>query len=99
LPEVHQGTEQQETIRFSLPEDVEGLRCVKKYAVGELSWEQVVVMGDFSTGEHEFSFAESRVPVGPLSLGQYRMKTVFMDMHGKYLWAGVHNFQVIKPEL
>lgn len=99
VPEVAQGTLQQETIRFRLPQSVEGLRCVKKYAVGELSWEQVVLMGDYDAGEHEYAFVESKVPFGMLNLGQYRMKTVFMDAHGQYLWAGVHNFQVTKPEL
>ena len=23
---------------------------------------------------------------------------VFMDVHGQYLWAGLHNFKVVKPE-
>lgn len=98
VPEIAQGTLQQETIRFKLPEAVEGLRCVKKYAVGELSWEQVTLMGDCEAGDHEYAFVESKVPFGVLNLGQYRMKTVFMDAHGQYLWAGVHNFRVIKPE-
>eukprot|EP00892_Ulva_mutabilis_P010747 jgi/Ulvmu1/8044/UM004_0281.1 len=95
--EVQQGTLQQESIRFFLPEAIEGLRCVKKYAVGELCWEQVVPMGDFDAGEHTFEFEESEIPRGTLTLGQYRMKTVFMDVHGQYLWAGLHNFQVVKP--
>lgn len=98
VPEIAQGTLQQETIRFKLPQAVEGLRCTKKYAVGELSWEQTVIMGDYEAGEHEYSFNEGSVPVGMLNLGQYRMKTVFMDAHGQYLWAGMHNFKVTKPE-
>lgn len=74
--EVQQGTVQQETITFYLPEAIDGLRCVKKYAVGELCWEQVVPMGDFDAGEHVFEFEESAIPRGTLTLGQYRMKTV-----------------------
>lgn len=74
--EVKQGALQQESIRFSLPEAVDGLRCVKKYAVGELCWDQVVEMGDFGAGEHSYAFEESEVPRGTLTLGQYRMKTV-----------------------
>lgn len=74
--EVKQGSLQQESIRFNLPEAVEGLRCVKKYAVGELCWEQVVEMGDFDAGDHSYQFEESEVPRGTLTLGQYRMKTV-----------------------
>ena len=97
LPQLQQGLMQQETIRFNLPEAVSGLRCVKKYAVGELSWDQTVAMGDFSAGEHEFSFAESTVPTGKLTAGRYVMKTVFMDVHGQYLWAGVNTFQVVPP--
>jgi hypothetical protein len=94
-PRLEQGVTQQETITFSLPEDVEGLRCVKKYTVGELSWDQTVMMGDFEAGEHQFVFAESTVPTGKLTLGEYCMKTVFMDAHGQYLWAGVNTFQVV----
>lgn len=73
---MKQGTVQQESIQFFLPEAVEGLRCVKKYAVGELCWDQVVEMGDYAAGEHSFAFEESPVPRGTLTLGQYRMKTV-----------------------
>lgn len=96
--EVKQGTVQQESITFYLPEAVEGLRCVKKYAVGELCWDQVVEMGDYDAGEHTYDFEESAVPRGTLTLGQYRMKTVFMDIHGQYLWAGLHNFNVVKTD-
>ena len=78
--EVEQGTLQQETIRFYVPEAVEGLRCVKKYAVGELCWDQVVEMGDYDAGEDVFEFEESEIPRGTLTLGQYRMKTVRLPL-------------------
>jgi hypothetical protein len=94
--EVAQGTVQQETIEFELAEPVEGLRCVKKYAVGELCWDQTVIMGNFDAGTHTFKFEESQVPTGTLTLGDYRMKTVFMDVHGTYLWAGVNDFRVVR---
>jgi hypothetical protein len=97
LPRHQQGVTQQETLRFQLPEAVTGLRCVKKYAVGELSWDQTILMGDFEAGEHEYKFEASTVPTGKLSLGRYIMKTVFMDGHGQYLWAGVNAFQVVPP--
>jgi hypothetical protein len=95
-PALLQGIVQQEKLRFSLPEAVEGLRCVKKYAVGELSWEQIVLMGDFAKGTHEYTFEASQVPKGTLTLGKYRMKTVFMDVHGQYLWAGLNEFRVVR---
>lgn len=96
VPEVTQGTVQQETLHFRLHQACEGLRCVKKYAVGELSWEQTVVMGNFDAGEHAFAFERSAVPTGTLTLGEYRMKTILMDVHGSYLWAGVNDFRVVR---
>ena len=98
LTRVPGGLAQQETLRFALPHTVRGLRCIKKYAVGELSWDQTVMMGDFEAGEHEFEFAQSAVPTGKLTLGKYCMKTVFMDAHGQYLWAGVNAFEVVAGE-
>lgn len=100
-PEYHpveQGTVQQETIKFRLPESVEGLRCVKKYSVGELSWTQTCVLGDRDAGEHIYQFEESQVPRGALFLGDYTMKTVFMDAHGSYLWAGISYYRVVRKQ-
>jgi hypothetical protein len=95
-----QGLVQQESIHFVLPEAVEDLRCIKKYTVGELSWDQTVMMGSFEAGEHEYRFPESTVPTGTLTRGRYQMKTVFIDAHGKYLWAGLNQFEVVaaRPE-
>lgn len=94
-PELVQGTVQQETLHFQLPEPVVGLRCVKKYTVGELSWDQTVMMGDFPSGPHAFQMPSSTVPTGKLTVGRYWMKTVFMDARGTYLWAGVNTFKVV----
>lgn len=98
VPRFQQGLVQQETLRFALPEAVEGLRCVKKYTVGELSWDQTVLIGDLPAGEHEFTFAEGTVPTGTLTRGRYCMKTVFMDAHGQYLWAGLNQFELVPAE-
>ena len=71
---------------------------MKKYTVGELSWDQTVLMGDYEEGEHTFEMPESTVPTGKLTLGRYVMKTVFMDDSGAYLWAGVNIFKVVGNE-
>jgi hypothetical protein len=93
-----QGLVQQESIHFTLPDAVEGLRCTKKYTVGELSWDQTVMMGSFEAGEHEYNFSESAVPTGNLTRGKYQMQTVFMDVHGQYLWAGLNQFEVVAAD-
>lgn len=67
--------------------------------VGELNWNQTVMMGDYDAGDHIYQFEESQVPRGSLTLGKYTMKTVFMDTHGSYLWAGLNHFEVTKKGL
>ena len=47
---VQPGRVQQESIKFELQEGVQGLRCVKKYQMGEIAWSQTTVMGDFDQG-------------------------------------------------
>eukprot|EP01084_Bolivina_argentea_P262882 444751_1 len=89
---------QQETIFFEVQGcPVVGLTCYKATWKGPFGpFKDVVKLGDFDVGKHEFVYEPKHVPSNMKSRGYFKMHVSFADGAGRQLWEHKRRFRILK---
>eukprot|EP01084_Bolivina_argentea_P262883 444752_1 len=76
--------------------------CRKKKLLGVMcfcvleSLQDVVKLGDFDVGKHEFVYEPKHVPSNMKSRGYFKMHVSFADGAGRQLWEHKRRFRILK---
>ncbi len=60
------------------------------------SVQDVVKLGDFDVGKHEFVYEPKYVPDSMRSRGHFKMHVSFFDGNGRHLWQHKRKFNILK---
>ncbi len=58
--------------------------------------QDVVKLGNFNVGKHEFVYEPKQVPNSLKTLGHSKMHVVFHDETGRQLWKNKRRFRILK---